>query len=164
MEQCTGCIQPYRYFNSWIETYSDSRNDLKNQKTSSSEEETSSEEDYDEEEEEDYDDIDEEDDDNEEQFLDSSTDRKGTLSRSSSHDSFITFEASHELDDDHGLSTLDDTFTASDDPLAFIDSDLAKTKLLEYSDCNTYFSLYFTAWTLLMLSYSKTQPLAHKKL
>jgi len=59
-----------------------------------------------------------------------------SLSRSSSHDSFITFEATRgsdaELDHPDGyddLSTLDDTFT-SDDPLASIDSDLAKTKLL----------------------------------
>ena len=43
------------------------------------------------------------------------------------------FEASYGSDiesvDNDDLSTLDDTFT-SDDPLASIDSDLAKTKLL----------------------------------
>ena len=43
------------------------------------------------------------------------------------------FEASHGSDeesiDNDDLSTLDDTFT-SDDPLASIDSDLAKTKRL----------------------------------
>ena len=43
------------------------------------------------------------------------------------------FEASHGSDvesvSNDDLSTLDDTFT-SDDPLASIDSDLARTKLL----------------------------------
>ena len=123
----------YRYYNSWIETYSDSGDDLK--KSSSLEEED----------EEDYDDDDDDDDDFDydddiDQLLQLSTERGGTnnrtLSRSSSHDSYIMFEALGSDHDDGNndhldlddLSTLDDTFT-SDDPLAFIDSDLAKTKL-----------------------------------
>ena len=96
---------------------------MKNQKSNSLEEETSSEEeDYEEDDDDEFDD---------DQFSDSSTEgaRTGTLSRSSSHDSFITFEASHDSDGEVDLSALDDTFTTSD-PLASIDSDLAKTKLL----------------------------------
>jgi len=120
---CISCAN--RYFNSWIETYSDSGNDLNNQKSNSLEEETSSEEDYEEEDEDDE--LDDEDD---YQFSDCSVEevKTSTLSRSSSHDSFITFEASYDTGDGD-LSALDDTFTNSD-PLASIDSDLAKTKLL----------------------------------
>ena len=121
-----------RYYNSWIETYSDSGDDLK--KSSSLEEED----------EDDYDDDDDDDDDFDydddiEQMLDLSIEggtNNRTLSRSSSHDSYIMFEAQgsdhDDGNDDHldhdDLSTLDDTFTSSD-PLASIDSDLAKTKL-----------------------------------
>lgn len=99
-------------------------------------EEVSSEED-----DEDYDDEDddfdyEDDDDDNELSSDLSTESGGNnknLSRSSSHSSCIMFEASHgsdeEFDVNDELSGLDTTFT-SDDPLASIDSDLARrTKL-----------------------------------
>ena len=89
---------------------------------------TSSEEDYEEEDEDD--DEDELDDEEDYQFSDCSVEevKTSTLSRSSSHDSYITFEASYDVGDGD-LSALDDTFTNTD-PLASIDSDLAKTKLL----------------------------------
>ena len=130
-----------RYFNSWIETYSDSGDDLKDNSTL---EEVSSEEEYDDDDDDDDDDdFDYEDD--EEQLSDLSTEggiNSRNLSRSSSQSSYIMFEASHRSDEESitndDLSTLDDTFT-SDDPLASIDSDRAKTKLLV--DIQEYFLL-----------------------
>lgn len=132
-----------RYYNSWIETYSDSGDDLK--KSSSLEEED----------EDDYDDDDDDDDDFDydddiEQMLELSIEggtNNRTLSRSSSHDSYIMFEAQgsdhDDGNDDHldhdDLSTLDDTFTSSD-PLASIDSDLAKTKFLVDSSDGVVFA------------------------